>query len=313
MDRHGDPLPAGAIQRFGTSRFWAERYFMTAAISPDGKLIVSGHDKGSLRLWDAATGKQLRVLEGKRVYANGGDALLAAVFSPDGKLLATRSGGAIFRDNSIRIWDTITWRQIRSFGGFKLNRNRGSYSGNDYIPFFELAFTPDAKALLTGPGDNEDKTHFLKLFDVQTGKLLRQFKGHQAKVTCFTIAPDGQTVATGSADKMVRLWDLTTGKELHQFKDHKDEIRAIAFSPNSKLVASSGGDKDNTIRLWDVAAGKFVRKLTRFFGNRCATALVFMPDGKTLLAGDGQGAVTFWNVEKGSVRQGKRIKIRNSL
>jgi RNA polymerase sigma factor (sigma-70 family) len=299
-DRFGDPLPVGAIQRFGTSRFWAEHYFMTAAVSPDGKLIASGHDRGSLRLWDAATGKQLRVLEGRRLYTNGSDALLAVVFSPDGKLLATRSGGSIFRDNSIRIWDTATWQQIRSFGGFKLNRDRGSGNAN---PFFDLVFTPDGKALLTGPGDNEDKTHFLNLFDVQTGQLLRQFKGHQAKVTCFTIAPDGQTAATGSADKTVRLWSLTTGKELHQFKDHKDEIRAVAFSPDSKFVASSGGDKDNTVRLWDVAAGKLVRKLTRFFNNRCATALVFTPDGKTLLAGDGQGAVTFWNVEKGVVRE----------
>src|SRR5262249_3148131 len=156
-------------------------------------------------------------------WSNGADHLLATVFSPDGKLLATRSGGAIFRDNSIRIWDTATWQQIRSFGGFKLNRNRGSGDGH---PFFDLSFTPDGKPLLAGPGDSEDKTHFLSLWDVQSGKLLRQFKGHQAKVICFAIAPDGQTVATGSADKTVRLWSLATGEELHQFKDHKDEIRA---------------------------------------------------------------------------------------
>lgn len=296
VDRHGDTMPAGAIQRFGTSRFWAERYFMTAAFSPDGKLVASGHDYGSLRLWDVATGKQLRVLEGS-------DQLLATVFSPDGKLLATRSGGSIFRDNSIRIWDTAKWRQIRSFGGFNLKRERGSSAGSDHIPFFDLAFTPDGKAILSGPGDNEDKTHLLSLWEVQTGRLLRQFKGHQAKVTCFTISPDGQTVASGSADKTVRLWSLTTGKELHQFVDHKDEIRAVAFSPDSKIVASSGGYDDNTIRLWDVATGKFLRKLTRFFGNRYAGALVFTPDGKTLLAGDERGTVTFWNVETGRVRE----------
>src|SRR5262245_866975 len=72
-DRYGDPLPAGAIQRFGTSRFWAERSFLAAGISPDGALIASGHEYGSIRLWDTATGKQVRLLT-----AEQGDEVLAA-------------------------------------------------------------------------------------------------------------------------------------------------------------------------------------------------------------------------------------------
>lgn len=296
LDRHGDTLPAGAIQRFGTSRFWAERSFLSADFSPDGKWIASGHDYNNIRIWDAATGKQLRVLQG-----HGSDEVLAVVFSPDGRRLATRTGGSLFRDNNIRIWDAATWKLVRSFAGFKLDRDRGQSSG-DHGVFFDLAFTPDGKAILTGPGDNEDKTHVLSMWDVDTGQLIRTFHGHTATVRCFAIAPDGRTVATGSADKTVRLWDLKSGNELHQFKDHTAAIAAVAFSPDSKLMASAGGE-DGTIRLWDVAAGKLVRKLSRLFGNRTTMALACTPDGKTLLAGDGRGSVTLWNVDTGQVRE----------
>jgi WD40 repeat protein len=113
---------------------------------------------------------------------------------------------------------------------------------------------------------------------LDTGQLIRTFQGHTATVRCFAIAPNGRTVATGSADKTVRLWDLKSGNELHQFKDNTAAIAAVAFSPDSKLMASAGGE-DGTIRLWDVIESVHPRAIRTLRLSRDAERLVVLGYG----------------------------------
>src|SRR5262249_15228318 len=95
------PLPPQALARLGTSRF---RHAVVAAQvvwMPDGKTIVSGSHLGTIRVWDAATGKELRAFRAH----DGGVSSLAV--SPDGRRLASGSW-----DCTIRLWDTHTWARL---------------------------------------------------------------------------------------------------------------------------------------------------------------------------------------------------------
>src|SRR5262245_61266527 len=81
----------------------------------------------------------------------------------------------------------------------------------------------------------------------------------QGEVLCMAITVDGQTLATGTWDR-VTLWNVATGKELYTLKGHKGGVGCVAFSPDAKVLAS--GSRDMTIKFWDAATGKELRTLT---------------------------------------------------
>src|SRR4051794_35346170 len=127
-DRHGDPLPSpAALQRLGTVRFRHGDKILCVAFSPDGKRIAAGGGTDPVRLWDAATGKQLGQF--KDIWA------LALAFSPDGKLLATGGGY-----KTVRVWDVETGKVRFVFKGHLASVKA-------------LAFSPDGTLLASGSQD----------------------------------------------------------------------------------------------------------------------------------------------------------------
>ena len=75
-------------------------------------------------------------------------------------------------------------------------------------------------------------------------------EGHPLPVTCVDFSPDGQLLASGSWDDMVKIWDPVTGAELRELAGHTGDVQGIAFSPGGKLVASAG--TEGAIWLWGV-------------------------------------------------------------
>jgi WD40 repeat protein len=122
-----------------------------------------------------------------------------------------------------------------------------------------VAPSPDGKLLLTGGGNP------LRLWDVETGKELRQFAGHRFAVTRAAWAPDGKTVYSSSYDGTVRGWDVATGRQVRQFSGQRGYVWSVAVSPDGRSVLSAGGGlndgmnyvpgEDFGIRLWPVSAG----------------------------------------------------------
>ena len=90
-----------------------------------------------------------------------------------------------------------------------------------------------------------DKT--LRLWDLETGKEIRKFEGHEG-VVHGVFSSDGRRVLSTSSDQTVRLWDTESGKELHRFLGHTGGVSCAAFSPDGRYVLSGSGDK--TLRLW---------------------------------------------------------------
>lgn len=141
-------------------------------------------------------------------------------------------------------------------------------------------FTAAGNILATGDG-YWDKPGTVRFWDAATGKLVRQFAGHEQGVVAAAFSPDGGILATGSFDTTVRLWDTTTGAERYVAGRHGDRVRCLAFSPDGKTLVS--GSDDHTVKIWDLVTRKgriaFKEDVGRIGG------LAFMPDGKTLLVG----------------------------
>jgi WD40 repeat protein len=189
--------------------------------------LTGSWDK-TARLWDAATGKELRAFQGHEAFVE------SVAFSPDGARVLTGSGPneglrAKSKNNTARLWDAATGKEIRAFKGHE-----------HWVT--SVAFSPDGGRALTGSKDGT-----VRLWDAATGKELRAFKGPSV-----AFSPDAKLVLTGSEDGTVRLWDAATGEELRAFKGHEGSVVSVAFSPDGTRVLT--GSQDKTARLWDISA-----------------------------------------------------------
>jgi WD40 repeat protein len=197
-------------------------------------------------------------------------------FSPDSQTIASGSW-----DNTIKLWDVKTGKEIRTL-----------YGHDDAV--YSVSFSPDGKTLASSGADNT-----IRLWDVQTGEEIRTIRGHNNYVFTVSFSPDGKTLASGSSDKTIKLWNVETGQEIRTLEGHKNYVMTTAFSPDGKTLASSGWEK--TIKLWDVETGKEIRTLEGH-KNYIYTVL-FSPDGKTLASGSNDKTIKLWDVETG-----KKIK-----
>ena len=215
--------------------------------SPDGRQILmsqGGLNKRNqydniLKIWDAATGRELRTFKEKSF-------IYSAIFSPDGKQVIL-----VNAEGTIKLKDIITGRTVRTF--------RGNRAGHYFVK--SAALSPDGRYLLSG--GVEDMT--IKLWDVSRGRVLRTFSGHSSYINTVIFSPDGRFALSGSWDNTIKLWDIATGLETITFLGHVNDVDSVSFSPDGKLVLS--GSLDGTTRLWDAATGKEIAAFISFSGT----------------------------------------------
>ena len=240
----------------------------TASAAPDG----------TVRIWDARTGRQWRVLDD---LFGGVNAVCA--FTLDGRtLLATGD------DETVRIWDPRTGRQLRTLDGHT--------SWVDAV----CAFTLDGRTLLATAGSD----HTVRIWDPHTGEQHHVLDGHTDGVNAvcaFTL--EGHTLlATAGNDHTVRIWDPRTGEQLRIIEGHTGYVEAVcAFTLDGHpLLATAAWD--GTVRIWDPRTGEQHRVLdghTDFVYAVCAFTL----DGHTLLAtAGGDHTVRIWDPRTGRQR-----------
>jgi len=249
----------------------------SVTFSPDGKQVLSGAGDGTVKLWDIASGLELRAY-------SGDDGVVASIaFSSDGKQVLSVSQD--YSGFSTKLWDMASGREIKTF--------KGELYG------VSAAFSPDGKQMLTG--SQQDKN--VKLWDTASGRVIRTFRGHTAGVNSVAFSPDGkQVLSSCSVDKTIKLWDAANGREIRTFSG---VASSVAFSPDGKQVLSGSGGpsfdgiKDFTVKLWDAASGQEIRT---FSGHKDdITSLAFSPDGKQALSGSGpkDRTVKLWDIASG--------------
>ena len=279
------------------------------AFSPDGHILASGGEDGTILLWHRSTGAQ-KVLTGSTKSVSN------LVFSPDGQTLANGSGG------TIRFWDTITGEQKAALTGLPEHINNLSFSpdgktivsvtwggeicisdtitGKPKKTFtvrmtdsvFSVAFSPDGKIVAIGNSDG-----IIYLSDLNTSKLKRKLTGHSEDVQRVVFSPDGKMLASSSyLDETVRIWDAHTGEHRLTLTEHTGDIEGLAFSPDGKTLASSGSG-DGTIRFWDVRTGNEKYAVTGH--TDYVYSVAFNPDGKFVASGYSDGTIRFWDTGTG--------------
>jgi WD40 repeat protein/3',5'-cyclic AMP phosphodiesterase CpdA len=284
--------------------------------SPDGALLATGCADGSVWLWEAETGQQLRALRGHR------GSVLGVAFSPDGRLLA---GGG--EDGTVRLWEAATGRQLHALDG-----HRGSVLG--------VAFSPDGRLLASG-----DREGSMRLWEVQTGHQLRAFRGQRTSVLGMAFTPDGRHLASGERDGTLRLWEVQTGQQEGAFGGRQGQVLGLAFTEDGWRMATAG--QDGRVRLWDGETGQQVgdfkgpqgpvqglafsrdRRWLAGIGNDRTVCLwesetgrewrvlrghenpvrgvAFSPDGRLLASAGSDGTVRLWEPETGRERQVVRL------
>jgi WD domain, G-beta repeat len=228
------------------------------AFSPDGRLVVVGVEDGSIRMIDAATGREAHRFDGH------GPGWLCVAVSTNGSLIA--SGGA---DKIVRVWDVKTEHEKAVLRGHAES-------------IYRVAFSPTNRQVASTA---TDKT--VRLWDVATGSEVRKFTGHTGMVNGLKFTPDGRQLVTASWDRTVRIWDVASGREVRKLETQGEELGDLGLSKTGRDVFF--GSKDGILRWWEPASK---REPTAFNIDLDAEwAIAPMPDNHRVLISDRIAAV----------------------
>ncbi len=241
-------------------------YVRSAAISPDGKRIISGSGDNSLRICDAATGECLGVLNGHENW------VWSVVISPDGTRIVSGS-----LDNSLRIWDAATGDCLRVLNGHE-----------NWV--LSVAISPDGTRIVSGSADNS-----LRIWEAATGECLRVLNKHENSVADVAISPDGTRIVSGSWDNSLRIWDAATGECLRVLNGYVNSVESVAISPDGTRIVSGSGDK--SLRIWDAATGECLRVLNGH--EDMVTSVAISPDGMRIASGSRENSLRIWDAATG--------------
>jgi WD40 repeat protein len=239
-----------------------------AVFSHNGKLVATGDKAGVIRLWDTITGKEIHPHHGHQ------ESILSVAYSPDGRTLASVTVGSWnLGDQAIRLWEIATGKEIRQLG----KRDTWGYGS--------VAYSPDGKILVS----MDNRTIYL--WDTASGKEIRRFRERNEDPRGAIFSPDGKLLAATLGGHTICLWQVATGKRIYTLpSEHSSagQSWSVVFSPDGWMLAAPG--KDGTIDLWEVATGKSIGPLRLKQDGREIRSLAFSPDGRILAtSSSGQG------------------------
>lgn len=196
------------------------------AYSDDGQMLVAGTNSTSAFLWDVSNPKQPQQVAELSQH----DGPVAGVaFSPDGKLIATSS-----HDQCVRLWNANDGTLRSVFHGM-IGWGRG------------VMFTADGSRLVAA-----EARHQLSVYRTSLHPGDWQTQRHQSSILTVRFSPNGQLLASGSADNVIHLTSVETGEALMTLNGHKDSVQSLAWSADSDWLLS--GDLEGRVLLWDISS-----------------------------------------------------------
>lgn len=184
----GRRIVTAALAKDKTARIWAaDTGLLVAALdghlerinsvmfSPDGRRIVTTREDKTARMWEVDTGHLVTEFTGHR------SGVTSAAFSLNGRRVVTAS-----TDGTVRVWEADTRRLVAECPGSKVS---------------SAAFSRDGKRLVTV------SNNIAQMCEVDTGRVVAEFKGHGDYISSTAFSPDGKRIVTASADRTARIWD----------------------------------------------------------------------------------------------------------
>jgi sterol desaturase/sphingolipid hydroxylase (fatty acid hydroxylase superfamily) len=275
------------------------------ALSGDGSRAVSASEDGAVKVWDAATGRELLSLKGH------GLAVHSVALSGDGSRIASGSD-----DRTVRVWDAATGKALLTFTGHPSavlgvavsgdGRRVASASVDGTLKVWdadtgreEFSFSGDPGATLgvTLSGDGRRlaaaDAWSARVRDLSPGGMDHTLEGHRDLVYAVALSPDGGRVVTGSFDTTVKVWDAATGATTHTLTGHAGPVYSVAVSGDGQRIVSGG--KDGTVRVWDAVTGHELLSLTGHTDS--VTGVAISGDGRRIVSGSRDGTVKVWDAQ----------------
>jgi WD40 repeat protein len=316
-DVHGDPLPKQAIARLGSIRFQHGGYVRGLAFSPDGTMLASlGYSSQGTRglvIWNSQNGKPI-----KQIDTSGSNGL-SVDWSPDGNSVA-------FVDSSkaAYICDIRTEKKRRIKIGSYCYRVEYSPDGEsvfaaarDGVYQFRVRdgkrlkkWADAAASLSVGGGGkylasanskyNKRKGRPIRLFDLETGKQLHEWRQKKTRFTDVAVSSDGNYVAAapsnyGRGGVKLLVWDIKSGKKVREIKVQTRYVRRVEFIPGTTHLVTLGAK--GTVEVVDVSNGKRIRRIDVASGATQTMAVA--PNGKYVAAAGRTMRIGVYDLDKG--------------
>jgi WD40 repeat protein len=278
---------------------WASRHYdrETLAYSPDGKLLVGGDWFNYLDFMKAETGELIERVQLQLVGASEATPIRSITFSPDGKM------AVVSLSSVVTVWETKGTRKVL----YNLN------------PHSVAVFSPTEPLLVTGGQQNEGRGAIpgygyptLRFWDSSTGKEILKNDAPAQPVQLTHWLPGGKLLAVSPEERCYRLWDWSKSKPIAKVSlDEKHWVAWSAVSADGRLLAVSqynGKGNDETIQVFDLAAGKAIHRLESTYVGH---PIGFTADGRLLLAGVDPNLVALWDTADGKLS--RRLDLKDEL
>ena len=239
------------------------------AFSPDGSMLATAGDSGSLSVWDPVTAELLSFTSIQ------GSSAFGISWSADGSRVAAAWPFA----GTVLVLEPSTGKEILRIDGLETGPG-------------DTALSPDGRSIAVASMDGGDAT----VFDVGTGEARFDLRGHLSPIASIAWSPDGARIATGANDSSARIWDGRTGRLAIELLGHVGPLISVDWSPDGSRLLTGGSD--GTARVWQIgeAGGRQVLSLSGQ-DTRSGVAAAFSPDGTHVITGDfAITAAKIWDV-----------------